>query len=480
MRTRRLSLTLLILMLGLSLAGVSELARPANAVSNNSHVATTTNDRNVYQSSYQNPGFYAQGRYWVFYEDLSAICEGQPGCLLFVSSVDGTTWTGPTNTGKHVTDSDWSIVSDGSHAFYARYNESSFDTDCNRALLYGTGSLGTVGTISWQPEHVVKSPNPTATFPNEAISIDSNNQVWIGYQEHDRCGGSGQTPHIIHSNSAPLPLAPISTSFSFNPANLLVLQNVTFTGTASGGTSPYAFSWDFGDGSIGTGQTVTHNYTSIGTFTVTLKATDSSNPQQTASSSQAVLVGPTASTNQPPSLLVPASMSVRAGATVSFRVASSDADGDTVASNLIGGPPGAAFSPSGAFVWVPTEGQAGMIWTLTFNATDSGSPALSVTNQVLVYVQANWAGDTALPNSLLSTSISGNWHVSIAPESSGQVYAAYWVERHPLLGRLYNGTTWGFEENSSYKHGAAVLLVEGTAGWMGIRCHRLGRSKVRE
>src|SRR5436190_13685372 len=77
MRKRRLFLTLLFLMLGMSLAAVSELARPAGAVSNNSHIVTTTSDRNVYQSSYQNPGFYAGGRYWVFYEDLSGVCEGR-------------------------------------------------------------------------------------------------------------------------------------------------------------------------------------------------------------------------------------------------------------------------------------------------------------------------------------------------------------------------------------------------------------------
>ncbi len=441
MRTRRLSLTLLILMLGLSLAGISELARPASAVSNNSHVATTTSDRNVYQSSYQNPGFYAQGRYWVFYEDLPGVCEGQPGCFLFTSSTDGVSWRAPTNIGKHVTENDWSIVTDGTHAFYTRYNESSFDTDCNRALLYGTGSLATGGTIVWQPEQVVKSPSLTSAFPNDVISIDSNNQIWIGYQEHDRCGGGSQTPHVIRSDSLPLPPAPLSTGFTFSPANPIILQNVTFTADASGGASPYAFSWDFGDGSTGSGQTATHNYTGIGPFTVTLETTDSSGPQQTAVSSQTVLIGPT--TNQSPSLQVPVSMSVWAATTVSFTVNATDTDGDTIALTLTGAPTGAAFSSSGAFVWRPTEDQAGKTWTLSFNATDSGSPALSVMKQVLVYVQPLWIDDT-----ILQTSPNGNWHVNIATLPGGQVYAAYWIERHSMLGRLYGGG-WGGEEQVS-------------------------------
>src|SRR6059058_4437807 len=443
MRKRRLFLTLLFLMLGMSLAAVSELARPAGAVSNNSHIVTTTSDRNVYQSSYQNPGFYAGGRYWVFYEDLSGVCEGQPGCFLFTSSTDGVTWMAPTNIGKHVTENDWSIVTDGTHAFYTRYNESSFDTECNHALLYGAGSLGTGGTIVWQPEQVVKSPSLTSAFPNDVISIDSNNQIWIGYQEHDLCGGGSQTPHVIHSNSLPLSPAPLTTGFTFSPANPLILQNVTFTAVASGGASPYAFSWDFGDGSIGSGQTATHNYTGIGRFTVTLETADSSAPHQTTFSSQTVLIGPTTPTNQSPSLQVPASMSVWAGTTLSFTVNATDTDGDTVALTLTGAPTGAAFSPSGAFVWRPTEDQAAKPWTLSFNATDSGSPALSITKQVLVSVQPQWIEDT-----ILQTNPNGNWHVNIATLSGGQVYAAYWIEGRNILGRLYSGG-WGSEEQVS-------------------------------
>src|SRR5207247_10606383 len=125
MRKRRLFLTLLFLMLGMSLAAVSELARPAGAVSNNSHIVTTTSDRNVYQSSYQNPGFYAGGRYWVFYEALSGVCEGQPGCCLFTSSTDGATWMEQTNIGKHGTENDWSLVGERTQADYTRHNSTS-------------------------------------------------------------------------------------------------------------------------------------------------------------------------------------------------------------------------------------------------------------------------------------------------------------------------------------------------------------------
>src|SRR5207245_9187776 len=108
----------------------------------------------------------------------------------------------PTNICKSLTDSDWSSVSDGIHAFYARYNESSFDTDCNRALLYGTGSLGTGGTIAWQQEQGVRRPSPTATFPNEVISIDSNGQIWIRYPEDDQKACDGRRIENKNTNNA--------------------------------------------------------------------------------------------------------------------------------------------------------------------------------------------------------------------------------------------------------------------------------------
>src|SRR5437867_12876763 len=57
-------------------------------------------------------------------------------------------------------------------------------------------------------------------------------------------------------------------SFTFSPSSPTVGQAVTFTGSASGGTSPYSFAWNFGDGVTGTGSTVTHAYTTSGSFTV--------------------------------------------------------------------------------------------------------------------------------------------------------------------------------------------------------------------
>jgi len=51
-------------------------------------------------------------------------------------------------------------------------------------------------------------------------------------------------------------------------------EDIDFNGTASGGTKPYNFSWDFGDGNSTYGQNVTHNYSVNGSYEVNLTVVD--------------------------------------------------------------------------------------------------------------------------------------------------------------------------------------------------------------
>ena len=51
---------------------------------------------------------------------------------------------------------------------------------------------------------------------------------------------------------------------------------VNFTGSASGGTSPYTYRWTFGDGGTSTSQNPSHTYSSAGSYTATLTVTDNS------------------------------------------------------------------------------------------------------------------------------------------------------------------------------------------------------------
>jgi len=70
-------------------------------------------------------------------------------------------------------------------------------------------------------------------------------------------------------------VAPLVADFSFSPTNPIAGQTVTFTGSATGGTPSYTFSWAFGDGTSSEDPSPTHTYNVTGlsaTFTVVLVA----------------------------------------------------------------------------------------------------------------------------------------------------------------------------------------------------------------
>jgi len=73
-----------------------------------------------------------------------------------------------------------------------------------------------------------------------------------------------------------LGLPPIA-DFTWTPTIPKVGEPVTFNASAStpNGGEIVSYKWDFGDGHYGSGKIVTHTYTSLGTYTVTLNVTDS-------------------------------------------------------------------------------------------------------------------------------------------------------------------------------------------------------------
>jgi len=94
----------------------------------------------------------------------------------------------------------------------------------------------------------------------------------------------------VHSPPAALTASFSSTSQTGQSSTVVVGQWMRFDAAASGGTSPYSYSWSFGDGTSSTGLEVFHTYTSPGTFTVALTINDSGSPQQTATAQKIITV----------------------------------------------------------------------------------------------------------------------------------------------------------------------------------------------
>jgi len=59
------------------------------------------------------------------------------------------------------------------------------------------------------------------------------------------------------------------------PYSAKVGEDISFTGSATGGVPPYSWSWDFGDGGSSNEQNPVHAYDTEGVYTVTLTVTDS-------------------------------------------------------------------------------------------------------------------------------------------------------------------------------------------------------------
>jgi hypothetical protein len=163
---------------------------------------SSTGDRTYFESSYLGSAFYAKGLYWLFYEDSRNSCEHQLGCLTYTSSANGSRWKAPTSVPVHVTDSSFSVYTNSTSIFYARYNETTFESSCGRKIQFGLGDLNTNGSVAWLPEQTVAQGAPDRDYPNDNILVDNTGQVWIGYMMASKgeCGGNGtDRPQIIHS-----------------------------------------------------------------------------------------------------------------------------------------------------------------------------------------------------------------------------------------------------------------------------------------
>ena len=136
---------------------------------------------------------------------------------------------------------------------------------------------------------------PTAGQPRNAVQVEAGaggGGVFTGPLTWIIIGaGAGVATYFAVRETNKPPVA--SLSITPTGTGMATLTQYTFTSTS---TDPNAddvltHTWDFGDSSSGTGQSVDHTYDSAGTFNVTLTVSDPDGEQSTATGS--VSVNPT-------------------------------------------------------------------------------------------------------------------------------------------------------------------------------------------
>ncbi|MEZ4511563.1 MAG: PKD domain-containing protein [Chloroflexota bacterium] len=140
----------------------------------------------------------------------------------------------------------------------------------NAPALTGSplGSLGSVGNKVWVEVDVtaVISTNGTYSF---GLTSSSTNSTYFDSRE-----GSNppQLVLTVDDGPPPPPQAPVA-AFNANITSGNAPLLVNFSDQSS--NTPTSWAWDFGDGSTSTSQNPSHNYTSVGVYTVELTVSNS-------------------------------------------------------------------------------------------------------------------------------------------------------------------------------------------------------------
>ena len=94
---------------------------------------------------------------------------------------------------------------------------------------------------------------------------------WIAYSQND-------FSHLgSHSTIGCQAQIPLQTTVTTSADTICENASISFTSTTTGGTAPYTYIWDFGDGGIDATANPSHTYTTAGSYSVNLLVIDDTN-----------------------------------------------------------------------------------------------------------------------------------------------------------------------------------------------------------
>jgi PKD repeat protein len=153
-----------------------------------------------------------------------------------------------------------------------------------RAQIYVDGVANDFGTLSTKSPMTPATIRYTAPPASPATAAQVPTTVTIGVTLASSGDFRGETTRTVDINLQPVGIITpgnpnLTPAFTLTPAAPKVMDIVTFdaTGTTNNGSAcanNCTYAWDFGDGTAGTGQITTHQFRTIGNFSVSLTVSD--------------------------------------------------------------------------------------------------------------------------------------------------------------------------------------------------------------
>jgi|GEM_PF-5381211 len=151
----------------------------------------------------------------------------------------------------------------------AQFTYSPKSPTAGQPVSFTDTSTGAPTAWSWNfgDNQTASTQNPTHTYGSSGkyhVILSVSNSI-------------GTSTTALDVTVAAAVIAPVA-DFTFQPASPTTTTPVTFTDASSGG--PTSWTWDFNDGNSATGSSVTHKFTSPGSYAVKLTATNSAGTSQ--------------------------------------------------------------------------------------------------------------------------------------------------------------------------------------------------------
>lgn len=171
------------------------------------------------------------------------------------------------------------------------WDASSSSTVAGYNVYYGTtsGSYSSKANIPNQTSYTITNLTEGQTYYFAVTARDASG---------NESARSNEVKFTVPASTTPPPTGgPPVPSFTANPVTGSAPLAVTFSGSATGSVTSYA--WDFGDGTKISQQNPTHSYSSAGSYTVSLTATGAGGSNTTTQSNYITVTAPPAATTPP-------------------------------------------------------------------------------------------------------------------------------------------------------------------------------------